>query len=53
MTKMARVAPSGLMRYRGLTFGKEFEGNLFAAEFNTGRIMPLSDLHRKVQLQDG
>ena len=39
MTKMARVAPSGLMRYRGLAFGKEYGGNLFAAEFNTGRIM--------------
>lgn len=39
MTKMARVSPSGLMRYRGSTFGKEFDGNLFTAEFNTGRIM--------------
>ncbi len=39
MTKMARVAPSGLMRYRGLAFGKEYGGDLFAAEFNTGRIM--------------
>ncbi len=39
MTKMARVAPSGLMRYRGTGFGKEYSGNLFSAEFNTGRIM--------------
>lgn len=39
MTKMARVAPSGLMRYRGSALGKEFSGNLFTAEFNTGRIM--------------
>ena len=39
MTKLPRVAPSGLMRYRGSAFGKDFEGNLFSAEFNTGRIM--------------
>ncbi|MEP7109176.1 MAG: PVC-type heme-binding CxxCH protein [Ferruginibacter sp.] len=39
LTKMARVAPSGLMRYRGSAFGKEYNGNLFSAEFNTGRIM--------------
>ena len=39
MTKLPRVAPSGLMRYRGDAFGKDFEGNLFSAEFNTGRIM--------------
>ncbi|WP_018616935.1 PVC-type heme-binding CxxCH protein [Segetibacter koreensis] len=39
MTKTARVAPSGLMRYRGAGFGKEYTGNLFSAEFNTGRIM--------------
>ena len=39
MSKMARVAPSGIMRYRGDAFGKEYNGNLFNAEFNTGRIM--------------
>jgi putative membrane-bound dehydrogenase-like protein len=39
MTKLPRVAPSGLMRYRGNAFGDDFEGNLFSAEFNTGRIM--------------
>jgi putative membrane-bound dehydrogenase-like protein len=39
MTKMARVAPSGLMRYRGSAFGEEYNGNIFTAEFNTGRIM--------------
>ncbi len=39
MTKMARVAPSGLMRYRNQTLGKEYQGNVFSAEFNTGRIM--------------
>ncbi len=39
MTKMARVAPSGLMRYRNHTLGKEYQGNAFSAEFNTGRIM--------------
>jgi putative membrane-bound dehydrogenase-like protein len=39
MTKMARVAPSGLMRYRGNALGEQYNGNLFSAEFNTGRIM--------------
>ena len=39
MTKMARVAPSGLMRYRGFALGKEYSTNIFSAEFNTGRIM--------------
>ncbi|MES3018390.1 MAG: PVC-type heme-binding CxxCH protein [Bacteroidota bacterium] len=39
MTKMARVAPSGLMRYRESAFGQEYKNNIFSAEFNTGRIM--------------
>lgn len=39
MTKMARVAPSGLMRYESGEWGDEYAGNLFSAEFNTGRIM--------------
>lgn len=39
MTKTARVAPSGLLRYRGSGLGEEYDGNLFSAEFNTGRIM--------------
>ena len=39
MTKLARVSPAGLMRYRGSVFGDDFDGNLFSAQFNTGRIM--------------
>ncbi|MEP7258096.1 MAG: PVC-type heme-binding CxxCH protein [Flavitalea sp.] len=39
MTKLPRVAPAGIMRYRGTAFGPEFGGNLFVAEFNTGRVM--------------
>lgn len=39
MTQMPRVAPSGLMRYRGSAIGTEYTGNLFSAQFNTGRIM--------------
>jgi len=39
MTKMPRVAPAGLLRFIGNTWGDEFDGNLFSAEFNTGRIM--------------
>lgn len=39
MTKLARVSPAGLMRYRAKTFGQDYSGNLFSAQFNTGRIM--------------
>ena len=39
MSKTARVAPSGLMRLKGDLWGKEYNGNLFSAEFNTGRVM--------------
>lgn len=39
MTMLARVAPSGLLRYRGEGLGDGFHGNLFSAQFNTGRIM--------------
>ncbi len=39
MDKLPRVAPSGLMRFRGTNWGKDFKGNLFSAQFNTGRII--------------
>ena len=39
MTTLARVAPSGLVRYRGAALGAGFHGNLFSAQFNTGRVM--------------
>ena len=39
MTTLARVAPSGLVRYRGQALGEGFHGNLFSAQFNTGRVM--------------
>ncbi|HEY0668493.1 MAG TPA: PVC-type heme-binding CxxCH protein, partial [Sphingobacteriaceae bacterium] len=39
MSKLPRVAPSGLMRYKGTAFGREYANNLFCAEFNTGRII--------------
>ena len=32
------VAPSGLIRYRGTAFGKQYEGNLFSSQFNTHKI---------------
>src|SRR5205085_1170184 len=38
MTKFARIAPAGLMRYRGTSFGPEYQGNLFSAQFNPHRI---------------
>lgn len=39
MTKLPRIAHSGLMRYEGSAWGDSFRGNLFSAQFNTGRIM--------------
>lgn len=39
MKKIARVAPAGLMRYRGNSLADDFNGNLFSAEFNTGKII--------------
>lgn len=39
MTKLPRVSPAGLMRYRGAVFGQAYQGNLFSAQFNTGRVM--------------
>ncbi|MDN3689914.1 PVC-type heme-binding CxxCH protein [Cyclobacterium jeungdonense] len=39
MHRMARVSPSGLMRHNGSDWGGEFEGDLFHAEFNTGRVI--------------
>ena len=38
MTKFARIAPSGLARYRGTALGDDYTGNLFTAQFNPHRI---------------
>jgi putative membrane-bound dehydrogenase-like protein len=38
MTKFARIAPSGLLRYRGSAFGPQYQGNLFSAQFNPHRV---------------
>lgn len=38
MTKFARIAPAGLVRYRSPSFGGEYEGNLFSAQFNPHRV---------------
>ncbi len=38
MTKFARIAPSGLMQYRSASFGGEYPGNLFSAQFNPHRV---------------
>lgn len=35
---LARVAPSGLERYRGIAFGEAFQNNLFSAQFNPHRV---------------
>jgi putative membrane-bound dehydrogenase-like protein len=38
MTKFARIAPSGLARYRSDIFGAEYRSNLFSAQFNPHRV---------------
>lgn len=38
MTRMGRVAPSGLIRYESGAFGQEYRGNLFSAQFNPHRV---------------
>ncbi|MEO7650604.1 MAG: PVC-type heme-binding CxxCH protein [Bryobacteraceae bacterium] len=38
MTKFARIAPAGLMRYRGAAFGPLYRDNLFSAQFNPHRV---------------
>ena len=38
MTKFARIAPSGLVRYRSAVFGSDYQDNLFSAQFNPHRV---------------
>ena len=38
MTKFARIAPAGLALYRGASFGPQYQGNLFTAQFNPHRV---------------
>jgi putative membrane-bound dehydrogenase-like protein len=38
MTKFARIAPAGLLRYVGAAFGDSYRGNLFSAQFNPHRV---------------
>ncbi|PYV42877.1 MAG: dehydrogenase [Acidobacteria bacterium] len=38
MTKFARISPAGLLRYRSTSFGPEYQGNLFSAQFNPHRV---------------
>ena len=38
MTKFARIAPSGLTRYRSEAFGSAYRDNLFTAQFNPHRV---------------
>ena len=47
MTRFARVAPAGLHRHSGLSFGDEYAGNLFSAQFNPHRVQ------RHIMQRDG
>ncbi len=39
VTKMPRVAPSGIVRFRGDHWGEAWEGEWFSAIFNTGQVL--------------
>lgn len=39
VTKMPRIAPSGILRFRGDQWGPDYEGEWFSAIFNTGQIL--------------
>lgn len=47
MDSLARVSPSGLVRYRGLMWGQKYQDNIFYSEFNTGKIT------RSIVIPDG
>ena len=47
MTKFARIAPAGLMRYEGTAWGEEYADNLFSAQFNPHRVQ------RHLLIRDG
>ncbi len=38
MTRFARIAPAGVIRYRGASFGPAYKDNLFSAQFNPHRV---------------
>ena len=38
MTKFARIAPAGLHRHSGFSFGAPYKANLFTAQFNAHRV---------------
>ena len=38
MTKFARIAPAGLVRFEGSFWGEEYTNNLFSAQFNPHRV---------------
>lgn len=38
ITHFARIAPAGLVRFRSASFGPDYEGNLFSAQFNPHRV---------------
>ncbi len=44
LARWSQVAPAGLMRYRSTSFGSSYQGNLFACQFNSNKVV-------RVQLQ--
>ncbi len=39
MTKLPRVSPAGIHRYRSQILGSDYKDNLFTAHFNTGKVI--------------
>ncbi|MBI1318704.1 MAG: c-type cytochrome [Candidatus Hydrogenedens sp.] len=38
MSKYARIAPAGLLQYQASSFGEDYTGSLFSAQFNPHRV---------------
>ncbi|MDC0267675.1 HEAT repeat domain-containing protein [bacterium] len=48
VSRWGQVAPAGLMRYRGNSFGEEYRDSLFACHFNTHKVV-----HVRLEARNG
>jgi putative membrane-bound dehydrogenase-like protein len=48
VSRWGQVAPAGLVRYRGQSFGKSYRDTLFACQFNTHKVV-----HVRLEPRDG
>ena len=48
VSRWGQVAPAGLMRYRGQSFGEAYRDTLFACQFNSHKVV-----HVRLEPRDG